>query len=92
MVAVMPRTAPAVELSKEESQQLQAVPRRRSSGQLQVLRARLLLAAWEGKLSQQIARALQTREATVSKIRRRFAAERLGALHDAPRSGRKEQV
>jgi transposase len=28
----------------------------------------------------------------VSKIRRRFAAQRLGALHDAPRSGRKRTV
>jgi transposase len=87
----MPRTAPAVELSEEEHQQLQAVLRRRSSGQLQVMRARMLLAAGAGKLNKQIARDLQTREATVSKIRRRFAAERLGALHDAPRRGRKRK-
>jgi transposase len=85
----MARSAPLVELTEAEQQQLRAVLRRTSAGQLEVLRARLLLAAHAGDLNQQIARALQTREATVSKIRRRFAAERLGALADAPRSGRK---
>jgi transposase len=85
----MPRTAPAVELSKEEHQQLEAVLRRRSAGQLEVMRAKLLLAASTGKPNKEIAEKLRTREATVSKIRRRFATERLGALHDAPRSGRK---
>lgn len=85
----MPRTAPAVELTEAEHQQLQAVLRRRSAGQLEVMRARMLLAANQAQASKEIARALGTREATVSKIRRRFAVERLGALHDAPRSGRK---
>ena len=85
----MPRTAPAVELTEEEQQQLQAVLRRRSAGQLELMRARMLLAADKGELNMEIARRLGTREATVSKIRRRFVAERLGALHDAPRSGRK---
>jgi len=85
----MPRTAPVIELTEEERQHLQAVLRRRSAGQLELMRARLLLAAGAGDLNKEIARALRTREATVSKIRRRFAAERLGALADAPRSGRK---
>lgn len=85
----MPRTAPLIELTEPEQEQLRAVLRRRSAGQLEVLRARLLLAAHEGALNREIARALGTREATVSKIRRRFARERLGALRDAPRSGRK---
>lgn len=85
----MPRTAPAVERTKEEQLHLQAVLRRRSAGPLEVLRAKMLLAAGQGELNPEIARALGTREATVSKIRRRFAAERLGALHAAPRRGRK---
>ena len=85
----MPRTAPAVELTKEEQLHLQAVVRRRSAGPLEIMRAKMLMAAGQGELNQVIARALGTREATVSKIRRRFAAKRLGALHDAPRSGRK---
>jgi transposase len=78
-----------VALNKEEHQQLEAVLRRRSAGQLEVMRAKMLLAASEGDLNKEIARSLRVREATVSKIRRRFAMERLGALQDAPRSGRK---
>lgn len=87
----MPRVAPSVELSNEEERELHAVLRRRSAGQLEVMRARLLLAAHGGELNKQIAQRLQTRPATVSKIRRRFVLERLGALHDAPRSGRKRK-
>ena len=85
----MPRPAPGVELTKEEHQRLQAVLRRRSAGQLEVMGAKMLVAASEGELNKEIARRLGTREATVSKIRKRFSSERLGALHDAPRSGRK---
>jgi transposase len=85
----MPRTAPVVELSQEERQQLDAVLRRRTAGQLEVLRAKIFLAASTGALNTEIARRLKTREATVCKIRRRFAPEPLGALRDAPRSGRK---
>jgi hypothetical protein len=85
---VMPRIAAVVELSKEGEEQLDAVLRRRSAGQLEVSRARVLLAAGVGKLSKVIARNLKTREVTVSKIRQCFVLERLGALHDAPRSGR----
>ena len=53
------------------------------------MRAKILVAAGKGELNKEIARHLGTREATVSKIRRRFFAERLGAVHDAPRRGRK---
>ena len=49
----------------------------------------MLVAADRRELNKESARRLGTREATVSKIRRRFFVERLGALHDAPRSGRK---
>ena len=55
------------------------------------MRVKMLLAASKGELNKDIARNLAVREATVSKIRRRFAAERLGALRDAARSGRKRK-
>ena len=52
-----------------------------------VLRAKIVLAACEGRTTQEIARSLGTRTATVSKWRNRFARSGLTALRDAPRSG-----
>ena len=50
-------------------------------------RARIVLAAADGRRTVDIARALGTRPARVSKWRTRFARERLAALTDAPRPG-----
>lgn len=52
-----------------------------------VERARVILAAAEGRTTADIARALGTRPARVSKWRTRFARERLTGLTDAPRPG-----
>ncbi len=62
--------------------------RRHGAGQLEVLRAKILLGAAAGESTQALAQRLDVRTGTVSKTRRRFTVERLGALVDAPRSGR----
>ncbi len=78
-----------IELTAEERKQLEGIERRHRAGQLQVMRARVLLLAAEGRENQRIAEALGVRPATVGKIRSRFGRLRLGALADAPRPGRK---
>ena len=87
----MARTAPRVELTETEQTQLRALVRRPSAPLRSVVRARLLLGAAAGQENQAIAAELKLRPATVSKVRRRFATLRLGALEDAPRSGRKRK-
>lgn len=51
-------------------------------------RAKIILLANEGRTNQQIAEALQTRTARVSKWRQRFGTQRLTGLSDAGRSGK----
>lgn len=84
----MPRPATPVELNAEERRELETRLRRHGAGQLEVMRAKVLLAAAAGESTEKVAQRLDIRTGTVSKIRRRFAQERLGALQDAPRSGR----
>ena len=52
-----------------------------------VERARIILAAADGVGTNEIARALATRPARVSKWRTRFARDRVSGLVDAPRPG-----
>ena len=87
----MARTAPRVELTGTEQGQLQSLLRRTTAPHRSVMRARILLSAAEGQENQAIAATLKLRPATVSKVRRRFSTQRLGALADAPRSGRKRK-
>ena len=53
-----------------------------------VLRAKIILAAAEGRRTRNIATELDLRPATVSKWRTRFAQGGIPALQDKPRSGR----
>ena len=53
-----------------------------------VRRAKIVLAAAEGKQTRQIAKTLGTRPATVSLWRKRFASERMAGLADRARCGR----
>ena len=87
----MARTAPRVELTETETTQLRALLRRSSAPLRSVVRARILLSAAHGQENQAIATTLKLRPATVGKVRQRFATQRLGALEDAPRSGRKRK-
>lgn len=84
----MPRPATPVELSADERRELEARVRRHGAGQLEVMRAKILLGAADEESTEALAQRLDVRTGTVSKIRRRFVQERLGALNDAPRSGR----
>ena len=53
-----------------------------------VERARVVLLASQGQSTEEIARALHTRPARVSKWRQRFARHRLAGLDDSARSGK----
>ena len=76
----MARTAPRVELTATEQTQLRTLLRRHTAPARSLVRARILLGAAAGQENQALAAELKLRPATVSKVRRRFATLRLGAL------------
>jgi transposase len=75
-------------LTDDERRTLEQWTRRGKSEQRLVERAKIILFANEGRTNQQIADALKTRTARVSKWRQRFGANRLVGLNDAGRSGK----
>jgi transposase len=77
-----------IRLSEEETKTLQDWSRRGKSEHRLVERARIILLVGEGRTNEQIAKALKTRTARVSKWRQRFGAKRLAGLGDAARSGK----
>ena len=87
----MRRPAAIIDLTDDERKTLQQWTRRGKSEQRLVERARIVLLANEGRTNQQIADALETRTARVSKWRQRFGARRLSGLSDAGRSGKPAQ-
>lgn len=76
-----------IELSREERETLQRWARRHTSSQALALRCRIVLACAEDRTNNEVAAQLGVNKVTVSKWRRRFAAERLEGLADAPRPG-----
>jgi transposase len=83
------RVAPSITLTPEEQAILERWSRGRSSPARLVLRARIVLAAAQGRQNKDIAAALQTTRKTVGQWRARFAEARLAGLEkDAPRGGR----
>lgn len=84
----MRQPAAIIQLSEQEIKTLQDWSRRGKSEHRLVERARIILLAGEGRTNQQIAAALKTRTARVSKWRQRFGAKRLAGLGDAERSGK----
>ena len=84
----MAGVATPIELTGDERGTLEAWVRGTTTEQRMVQRARIVLAAAEGQATKEIARALHTRQATVSKWRTRFARLRVAGLADAPRPGR----
>jgi transposase len=87
----MARPAAVIRLTPEEHRTLQQYVRSGTTEQRLVERARVILLASEGQSTEQIAQALHTRPARVSKWRQRFAQHRLAGLEDAARSGKPRQ-
>jgi putative transposase len=92
----MPKRATAIQLNEREQEELTQITKRHRSEQQVVLRARIVLAAAQGKANVQIARALAINVDTVRLWRDRWArhqeseAEGLGLskrLQEAPRPG-----
>lgn len=75
-------------LTDEEAKTLEEWTRRGKKEHRLVERARIIQMANAGRTNQQIAEALRTRTARVSKWRQRFGAKRLEGLSDAARSGK----
>jgi transposase len=87
------RVAPKINLTDEDRQTLERWSRGRSTPVRQVLRARIVLAAAEGKENRAIATELDTDRLLVGKWRRRFAEKGLAGIEkDAPRGGRKPRA
>ena len=85
--ARMRKLATPIVLSEAEQETLRSWLRAGTSEQRIVERARMILAAADGRGTNEIARELATRPARVSKWRTRFARGRLVGLVDAPRPG-----
>ena len=87
------RIAPSIELSDEERKTLETWARGRSMPARCVLRAKIVLAAADGRMNQDIAAELRTMKKTVSLWRSRFAGERIAGIEkDAPRPGRTPSI
>ena len=83
------RVAKAISISREERKTLEKWARGRSTPARLILRAKIVLAAGDGKLNKDIAADLKTGMKTVCLWRNRFAKSGLlGIERDAPRGGR----
>ena len=83
------KIAPRIVLSDEERKKLTKWSRGRSTPARLVLRAKIVLAAAEGKTNEAIAAELGTSKPTVGRWRTRFAASRTAGIEkDASRPGR----
>jgi transposase len=81
-----------VVLTDEEREVLERWARRRKSSQALALRCRIVLAAAEGRSSNEIATELGCNHNTVFRWRGRFARRRLEGLHDEPRPGKPRTI
>lgn len=85
----MPRHAPVVVLNREERHQLEVIVRSPTSAQRDVLRARIVLLAGDGKRNDEIQQTLGVSKPVVVKWRSRFVSKRMEGLHDEPGRGRR---
>ena len=77
-----------IELSEEEARELRSRAARYTVPHGEVLRAKIVLLAADGKTNAEIARRLDCALRTVSLWRKRFFEERLPGLDDRQRAGR----
>ena len=71
---------------------MQLIGRRPKSAQGMALRANIVLSCARDKSNEAVAQELRVCVHTVGKWRRRFAAERMAGLVDAPRSGAPREI
>lgn len=83
---------PPVLLTPAERAYLLSLSRRHTSTQAIACRARIVLAAAEGKSNLAVAAALSINRLTVGKWRARFLARRLDGLRDEPRPGAPRRI
>ncbi len=83
--------ATPIELKPEQKTVLESWIRSSTTEQRLVFRARIIILAHEGMGTNVIARRLETRPATVTKWRIRFAKLGLDGLKDAPRTGQRRR-
>jgi transposase len=86
------RPKAVLELTADETEQLERWVRRRKSAQALALRSRIVLACATGLTNQEVAAQLGVSMPTVGKWRSRFVESRLDGLVDEPRSGRKPTI
>ena len=79
-------------LTDDERTHLLSLSRRRTSAQGIATRARIVLAAAEGKSNLEVAEALSVSRLTVGKWRKRFLAKRIDGLFDEPRPGAPRKI
>lgn len=85
----MPRSSPfRIVLSRDEARELTRRAAKYTLPYYQVVRARMILLAAEGRGNDEIAATLHTRREIVSLWRKRFFEERLAGLEDQARPGR----
>src|SRR5437588_12460873 len=84
----MRQPAAVIRLTDEEAKTLEDWTRRGKKEHRLVERAKIVLLANAGRTNRQIAEALRTRTARVSKWRQRFGTKRLEGLSDGARSGK----
>ena len=86
------RPVSKISLSQVEFEKLQLIERRPKSEQGLALRASIILSCAQDKSNEAVAQELGVCKHTVGKWRRRFAAERMAGLVDAPRSGAPREI
>jgi hypothetical protein len=87
-VGAVARSPFEIALSVEEERELRSRAARYTVPHGEVLRAKVVLLAAEGRTNAEIARRLDCAVRTVSLWRKRFFEERLDGLRDRPRPGR----
>jgi transposase len=85
----MPAKKYQVELTVGEYQKLAQMLRRGAHSARKLIRARILLQAASGLSDEEIVQEVDTSVATIERTRKRFVADRLAALEERPRPGRK---